>query len=129
MFLLIDKASSKSEPFKDDVGLCCEDLKRQMIEFRSNEFQFPILAVERCSNKLTRWYQHLMELYGVTKMDIVLLDKVYVSIGFIYCKKGLQDYPQAEMVFDHNDGEVMCTLKKRPELNQSLNMQETQTVL
>ena len=83
MFLLCTRASNKHPMLHDVLHLCLIDLVQKLTQARIARVHLPILDPERSINILPTWYSMLRDHFIDSKIDIVLHDRVYVSIATV----------------------------------------------
>ena len=83
MFLLITRASGKHPILHDVLHLCLIDLVQKLIRAQITRIHFPIYDPERSINMLPAWYSMLKDHFIDSNIDIVLHDRVYVSIALV----------------------------------------------
>ena len=83
MFLLITRASSKYPILHDVLHLCLIDLVQKLIRAQITRIHFPIYDPERSINMLPAWYLMLKDHFIDSNIDVVLHDRVYVSIALV----------------------------------------------
>ena len=83
MFLLITRASSKHPILHDVLHLCLIDLVQKLTRAQIIRIHLPIYDPERSINMLPAWYSMLKDHFIDSNIDIVLHDRVYVSIALV----------------------------------------------
>ena len=83
MFLLITRASSKHPILHDVLHLCLIDLVQKLTRAQIIRIHLPIYDIERSINMLPAWYSMLKDHFIDSNIDIVLHDRVYVSIALV----------------------------------------------
>ena len=83
MFLLITRASSKHPSLHDVLHLCLIDLVQKLTRAQVTRIYLPIYDPERSINMLPAWYSMLKDHFIDSNIDIVLHDRVYVSIALV----------------------------------------------
>ena len=83
MFLLITRASNKHPILHDVLHLCLIDLVQKLTRAQITHIHFPIYDPERSINMLPSWYSMLKNHFIDSNIDIVLHDRVYVSIALV----------------------------------------------
>ena len=83
MILLFTRASNKHPILQDVLHLCLLDLVQKLTQAQITRIHFPIYDPERSINILPTWYSMLRDHFIDSKVDIVLHDRVYVSIASV----------------------------------------------
>ena len=83
MFLLVTRASSKHPILHDVLHLCLTDLVQKLERAQITRIHLPIYDPERSINMLPAWYSMLRDHFIDSSVDIVLHDRVYVSIALV----------------------------------------------
>ena len=83
MFLLVTRASSKHPILHDVLHLCLTDLVQKLERAQITRIHLPIYDPERSINMLPAWYSMLRDHFIDSDVDIVLHDRVYVSIALV----------------------------------------------
>ena len=83
MFLLVTRASSKHPILHDMLHLCLTDLVQKLERAQITRIHLPIYDPERSINMLPAWYSMLRDHFIDSSVDIVLHDRVYVSIALV----------------------------------------------
>ena len=83
MFLLVTRASSKHPILHDVLHLCLTDLVQKLEQAQITRIHLPIYDPERSINMLPAWYSMLRDHFIDSSFDIVLHDRVYVSIALV----------------------------------------------
>ena len=83
MFLLVTRASSKHPILHDVLHLCLTDLVQKLERAQITRIHLPIYDPERSINMLPAWYSMLTDHFIDSSVDIVLHDRVYVSIALV----------------------------------------------
>ena len=83
IILLITRASSKHPIPHDVLHLCLVDLVQKLERAHVTRIHMPIYDPERSINMLSAWYSMLRDHFIDSDIDIVLHDRVYVSIALI----------------------------------------------
>ena len=83
MFLLVTRASSKHPILRDVLHLCLTDLVQKLERAQITRIHLPIYDPERSINMLPAWYSMLRDHFIDSSVDIVLHDRVYVSIALV----------------------------------------------
>ena len=80
IYLLSTRASSKHPMLHDVIHLCLTDLVQKVTQAHTIQVRFPIFKPERSINIVPAWYSMLRDHFIESNIDIVLHDRVYVSI-------------------------------------------------
>ena len=83
MFLLFTRASNKHPMLHDVLHLCLTDLVQKLAQAQITRVHLPIYDPERSINILPAWYSMLRDHFIDSDVDIVLHDRVYVSIASV----------------------------------------------
>ena len=83
MFLLFTRASNKHPTLHDVLHLCLTDLVQKLAQAQITRVHLPIYDPERSINILPAWYSMLRDHFIDSDVDIVLHDRVYVSIASV----------------------------------------------
>ena len=83
MFLLFTRASNKHPMLHDVLHLCLSDLVQKLAQAQITRVHLPIYDPERSINMLPAWYSMLRDHFIDSSVDIVLHDRVYVSIALV----------------------------------------------
>ena len=83
MFLLFTRASNKHPMLHDVLHLCLTDLVQKLAQAQITRVHLPIYDPERTINILPAWYSMLRDHFIDSDVDIVLHDRVYVSIASV----------------------------------------------
>ena len=83
MFLLFTRASNKHPTLHDVLHLCLTDLVQKLAQAQITRVHLPIYDPERSINILPAWYSMLRDHFSDSDVDIVLHDRVYVSIASV----------------------------------------------
>ena len=83
MFLLFTRASNKHPMLHDVLHLCLTDLVQKLAQAQITRVHLPIYDPERSINILQAWYSMLRDHFIDSDVDIVLHDRVYVSIASV----------------------------------------------
>ena len=83
MFLLFTRASNKHPTLHDVLHLCLTDLVQKLERAQITRIHLPIYDPERSINMLPAWYSMLRDHFIDSSVDIVLHDRVYVSIALV----------------------------------------------
>ena len=83
MFFLVTRASSKHPNLHDVLHLCLTDLVQKLERAQITRIHLPIYDPERSINMLPAWYSMLRDHFIDSSVDIVLHDRVYVSIALV----------------------------------------------
>ena len=83
MFLIFTRASNKHPILHDVLHLCLTDLVQKLTRAQITRIHFPIHDPERSINLLPAWYSMLRDHFIDSNIDIVLHDRVYVSIASV----------------------------------------------
>ena len=83
MFLLFTRASNKHPMLHDVLHLCLTDLVQELAQAQITRVHLPIYDPERSINILPAWYSMLRDHFIDSDVDIVLHDRVYVSIASV----------------------------------------------
>ena len=83
MFLIFTRASNKHPILHDVLHLCLTDLVQKLTRAQITRIHLPIHDPERSINLLPAWYSMLRDHFIDSNIDIVLHDKVYVSIASV----------------------------------------------
>ena len=83
VFLLFSRASNKHPMLHDVLHLCLTDLVNKLTQAHITQVHFPIYDPERSINILSAWYSMLRDRFVESSIDIVLHDRVYVSIASV----------------------------------------------
>ena len=83
MFLIFTRASNKHPILHDVLHLCLTDLVQKLTRAQITRIHLPIHDPERSINLLPAWYSMLRDHFIDSNIDIVLHDRVYVSIASV----------------------------------------------
>ena len=83
IFLLFTRASNKHPTLHDVLHLCLTDLVQKLAQAQITRVHLPIYDPERSINILPAWYSMLRDHFIDSDVDIVLHDRVYVSIASV----------------------------------------------
>ena len=83
MFLIFTRASNKHPILHDVLHLCLTDLVQKLTRAQMTRIHLPIHDPERSINLLPAWYSMLRDHFIDSNIDIVLHDRVYVSIASV----------------------------------------------
>ena len=83
MFLLFTRASNKHPMLHDVLHLCLSDLVQKLAQAQITRVHLPIYDPERSINMLPAWCSMLRDHFIDSSVDIVLHDRVYVSIALV----------------------------------------------
>ena len=83
MFLLFTRASNKHPMLHDVLHLYLSDLVQKLAQAQITRVHLPIYDPERSINMLPAWYSMLRDHFIDSSVDIVLHDRVYVSIALV----------------------------------------------
>ena len=83
MFLLFTRASNKHPMLHDVLHLCLTDLLHKLTQAQVTRIHLPIYDPERSINILSAWYSMLRDHFIDSNVNIVLHDRVYVSIASV----------------------------------------------
>ena len=83
MFLIFTRASNKHPILHDVLHLCLTDLIQKLTRAQITRIHLPIHDPERSINLLPAWYSMLRDHFIDSNIDIVLHDRVYVSIASV----------------------------------------------
>ena len=83
MFLLFTRASNKHPMLHDVLHLCLIDLVQKLAQAHNTQVHLPIYDPERSITILPAWYSMLRDHFIDSDIDIVLHDRVYVSIASV----------------------------------------------
>ena len=82
-FLLFTRASNKHPILHDMLHLCLIDLVQNLAQAHITQVHLPIYYPERSINILPAWFSMLRDHFIDSDIDIVLHDRVYVSIASV----------------------------------------------
>ena len=82
-FLIFTRASNKHPILHDVLHLCLTDLVQKLTRAQITRIHLPIHDPERSINLLPAWYSMLRDHFIDSNIDIVLHDRVYVSIASV----------------------------------------------
>ena len=83
MFLIFTRASNKHPMLHDVLHLCLIDLVQKLAQAHITQVHLPIYDPERSINILPAWYSMLIDHFIDSDIDIVLHDRVCVSIASV----------------------------------------------
>ena len=83
MFLIFTRASNKHPILHDVLHLCLTDLVQKLTRAQITRIHLPIHDPGRSINLLPAWYSMLRDHFIDSNIDIVLHDRVYVSIASV----------------------------------------------
>ena len=83
MLLLVTRASNKHPILHDVLHLCLIDLVQKLEQAQITRIHLPVYDPERSINMLPAWYSMLSDHFIDSTIDIVLHDRVYVSIALV----------------------------------------------
>ena len=83
MLLLVTRASNKHPILHDVLHLCLIDLVQKLEQAQITPIHLPIYDPGRSINMLPAWYSMLSDHFIDSTIDIVLHDRVYVSIALV----------------------------------------------
>ena len=83
IFLSFTRDSNKHPMVHDVLHLCLTDLVNKLLQAHITQVHFPIYHPERSINILPAWYSMLRYHFGESNIDIVLHDRVNVSIASV----------------------------------------------
>ena len=83
MFLIFTRASNKHPILHDVLHLCLTDLVQKITRAQITRIHLPIHDPERSIKLLPAWYSMLRDHFIDSNIDIVLHDRVYVSIASV----------------------------------------------
>ena len=83
IFLLYTRASTKYPLLHETLHACLNHLRHQLHQHQISQIHIPIYDPERSINLLPTWYATLRDHFFGSNLEIVLHDRVYVSIALI----------------------------------------------
>ena len=83
IFLLCTRASNMHPLMHETLHTCLNHLRYQLIQHGTSEIHIPIYDPERSINLLPTWYATLRDNFSGSNLEIILHDRVYVSIASI----------------------------------------------
>ena len=83
IFLLYTRASTKYPLLHEALHACLNHLRHQLHQHQISQIHIPIYDPERSINLLPTWYATLRDHFFGSNLEIVLHDRVYVSIASI----------------------------------------------
>ena len=81
IFLLCTRASNKLPLLHDTLHVCLTHLLHQLHQHNITHLHVPIYDPDRSINLLSTWYATLRDLFTNKNINIILHDRVYVSIA------------------------------------------------
>ena len=81
IFLLYTRASTKYPLLHETLHACLNHLRHQLHQHQISRVHIPIYDPERSINLLPTWYATLRDHFFGSNLEIVLHDRVYVSIA------------------------------------------------
>ena len=84
MFLLFTRASNKHPMLHDKLHQCLTDLIQKLTLAQITRVHLPVYDPERSINILPAWYSMLRDDFIDSDINLVLHDRVYVSIASIH---------------------------------------------
>ena len=81
IFLLCTRASNKHPLLHETQHACLTHLSHQLLRHSNTHFHLPIYDSERSINLLPTWYATLRDHFDDQNLEIILHDRVYVSIA------------------------------------------------
>ena len=83
IFLLCTRASNKHPLLHETLHACLTYLSHQLHRYHITQIQLPIYDPERSINLLPTWYATLRDHIAGRTLEIILHDRVYVSIASV----------------------------------------------
>ena len=83
IFLLCTRASNKHPLLHETLHTCLAHLQHQLQQYEISKIHIPIYDPERSINILPIWYTTLRDHFFGSNLEIILHDRVYVSIASI----------------------------------------------
>ena len=83
VILMFTRPSNKHPMYHESLHLCLAELVELLQKDRISTIHFPMVDTERPCNNLETWYRTLSDYFEGTGVQIVLHDRVYVSIASI----------------------------------------------
>ena len=83
IFLLCTRASNKHPLLHETLHACPTHLSHQLRRHSITQFHLPIYDPERSINLLPAWYATLRDHFACQNLEIILHNRVYVSIASI----------------------------------------------
>ena len=80
---MFTRASNKHPMYHESLHLCLEELVQTLINDGIKTIHFPVVDTERPCNNIETWYRVLTDHFTDTGIQVVLHDRVYVSIATI----------------------------------------------
>ena len=83
VILMFTRASNKHTMYHETLHLCLEELVQTLIRDQITTIHFPVVDGERPCNNIESWYRILTDHFLDTGINIIIPDRVYVSIAAI----------------------------------------------
>ena len=81
IFLLCTRASNKHPLLHETLHACLTHFSHQLLRYSNTQFHLPIFDPVRSINLLPTWYATLRDHFAGQNIEIILHDRVYVSIA------------------------------------------------